>query len=688
LNSDGSLDPTEYLTDYFSIDDDSDDTEESLASIEIIGSGIVDEDGRQSYQLLATYDDETTEYVTADSWGVSNNSIATISGGGTLVTESVSSNKEIDIIANYNDEQASREILIVDNDETYSQPDETTTLEKYTESCGTDGTVWVTYYRPSGTTCTDSDSRSYNVADLEDSYDGNLIVENGTLDLEGETLIVEGDLTLNGGTINLDGGNLLVFGDLIESGGTLNVNAGTLKIGGDYRIQSVSGDDYTYSSGILKMTNASDYITVGGDFFTDSYISHSLYLTAGTLEIKGDFSQLRSNTGSDKDNYNFYAKDDHRVLLSGSSEQIVSFSTATSTTSHFNILEITNSSADGVVFDGDIAMAQLTSNGNTLNSLQINGMDWTLTEDTAFSGTLTLKGSTINLGVYKLAFAKGVSQSGGTLNLASGDMSVGGGYTQSAGTLYGNGGALDIAGDYRIQTVTTDSDDTDGYTYSSGILKMTNASDHITVGGDFVTDSYISHSLYLTAGTLEIQGDFSQLRSNTGSTNDNYNFYAQTDHRVLLSGSSEQIVSFSTATSTTSHFNILEITNSSADGVVFDGDIAMAQLTSNGNTLNSLQINGMDWTLTEDTAFSGTLTLKGSTINLGGYKLTFAGDASQSGGTLNLAGGEMTVGGGILRVEEPCMAMAVLSISQETIGFKLLKPTATGLLVALTVVAF
>ncbi|MCW5213432.1 thrombospondin type 3 repeat-containing protein, partial [Desulfobulbus sp. TB] len=114
---------------------------------------------------------------------------------------------------------------------------------------------------------------------------------------------------------------------------------GKLVVKGDYRIQYRTEDDsYTYSSGYLKMVKEADYIIVEGDFFMDSYYSHNGYLTAGTLELKDNFVQ-KSTTGDGYKNFN--AGGTHKVLLSGTGPQAVSFENASSGGGHFNELLLT-----------------------------------------------------------------------------------------------------------------------------------------------------------------------------------------------------------------------------------------------------------------------------------------------------------------------------------------------------------
>jgi len=179
--------------------------------------------------------------------------------------------------------------------------------------------------------------------------------------------IIKGPLDLKGGAIDLAGKTLTVQGDLIHSRGTLNINGGKLIIQGDYRIQTPdeSSDGYTYSYGYLSMTNALDSIEIQGDFFMDSRYDHSGRLTQGTLTVIGDFTQL-SSYGADADD-NFEATSDHKVILAGNSVQTVHFDDphAGTSDSHFNILEIKNTSAQGVVFETGIVVTTLFDhNGN------------------------------------------------------------------------------------------------------------------------------------------------------------------------------------------------------------------------------------------------------------------------------------------------------------------------------------
>ncbi len=153
--------------------------------------------------------------------------------------------------------------------------------------------------------------------------------------------------TLSEGTLDLDGQTMYVGGDFLHTGGTLNLGSGKLVIFGDYYI--TNEDKTGWSDGELRMTDANGHLLVYGDFVMDSEESNSYnILSNGTLEIKGDFTQRsnRSDVSNSSPSFNFSAYSNHKVILSGSGEQIVSFENPSY--SHFNIL--INKNPENVIF--------------------------------------------------------------------------------------------------------------------------------------------------------------------------------------------------------------------------------------------------------------------------------------------------------------------------------------------------
>ncbi|TYQ15954.1 UNVERIFIED_CONTAM: List-Bact-rpt repeat protein [Acetivibrio alkalicellulosi] len=500
---------------------------------------------------------------------------------------------------------------------------------------------------------------------VEASINGEIINENVTLS---EDKRITGNLEITNGTLNLNGYSLKVEGDLIQNGGTVNINGGELEVQGDYRI----GSEDNYVNGILRMTNEMDRVWIGGSFITYSINSHSGSLTAGTMEIKGDFIQGRNNIYST--NWNFVASGSHKVILSGEDEQTVSFQSPG--TSTFNILEIKNKSEEGIKFESALPVRDIILNGYKTTDLPLWAANFTLKEDKEFNGDLNLKGGTLNLGEYSLIVrgdlvldegmmdlaggdllidgkiivnggtlnlngskltleGKDLIINGGTINLNKGKLEVEGDLIQGRGTVNINGGELEVEGDYIIG----DEDNN-----VNGILRMTNEMDRVWIGGSFITYSISSHSGSLTAGTMEIKGDFIQGRNNIYSTN--WNFIASGTHKVILSGEDEQTVSFQSPG--TSTFNILEIKNKSEEGIKFESALPVRDIILNGYKTTELPLWAANFTLKEDKEFNGDLNLKGGTLNLGEYSLIVRGDLVLDEGMMDLAGGDLLIDGKII----------------------------------------
>jgi len=408
----------------------------------------------------------------------------------------------------------------------------------------------------------------------------------GSLNLGGKAVSVPDGLTfrIQGGDIYLNGGTLTINSSFTQTGGTMNVSNGTLNVKGDYNI--TSSDGTSYSSGYLNMTNGLGRVIVDGNFVMDSRRDHSLYLTAGILEVKGNFTQRSTYTSSTSCYYNFKASGTNKVLLSGSSVQTVSFSRPDY--SGFNELVVADT-AFGVSFPTPVQVSincidELYHNGK-LKSLPVRlcGNGTVLSSDLILDLDISLVGGTLDLGGKVLSVADGVAFSvdGGTLNLnggtlttnnsftqTGGTISLGGGtfdinnsFTQTGGTINVSNGTLNVKGDYNITS-------SDGASYSSGYLNMTNGLGRVIVDGNFVMDSRRDHSLYLTAGILEVKGNFTQRSTYTSSTSCYYNFKASGTNKVLLSGTSVQTISFEDYTY--SRFNTLVITKPLDTGYTFN----------------------------------------------------------------------------------------------------------------------
>ena len=157
----------------------------------------------------------------------------------------------------------------------------------------------------------------------------------------------------------------------------------------------------------------------------------------------------------------------------------------------------------------------------------------------------------------------------GDFNLNAHNLTVGTAATHrnvvhEAGSLTLGGGCLEISGDYFQQQNANNDRPYD--TYCAGRLVMNNVADYMMVGGNtqFWTFGYAFNFNELTGGTLEIKGSFQEKVDQT-STYGNYpsSFPSSATHRVLLSGTATQTISFENPEK--SYFNILEVTNPLAD---------------------------------------------------------------------------------------------------------------------------
>lgn len=118
--------------------------------------------------------------------------------------------------------------------------------------------------------------------------------------------IIDGDLILIDEELNLNGHKLTVMGNLIQPAGKININGGELIVKGDYHMENgklkedTAGEEkYEYSTGagMLCMTNPEDKVLIEGDFVNNTPVDHNGYMTAGTITVNGDFT-IKKVTGN------------------------------------------------------------------------------------------------------------------------------------------------------------------------------------------------------------------------------------------------------------------------------------------------------------------------------------------------------------------------------------------------------
>jgi len=441
--------------------------------------------------------------------------------------------------------------------------------------------------------------------------DGNLTILGGEVNVNYGNLIVNGNIKHMGGTIDINHGEILIRGDeskglkgdLIQAGGTrnndiitsyMNINHGRLEVAGDYLMEGINEKwnnySYLWSYSYLKMVNPEDYVLVNGKFVAHSRNSQNGYLTAGTMEVKGDFEQ--SSSGYVGNEENFATSGTFKVKLSGNTIQNVSFQNPEK--SHFNYLEISNTNP-GVSFNTPIALNYLTEETNFSSNVSLYRLENPSTCDITINGNLTIVSGNYNLIGKTLTVNGDYIQYGGNFDVNYGNLIVNGNMKHMGGTIdinHGeilirgdeskglkgdliqaggrsehnsndiitsymdiNHGRLEVAGDYLMEGI-NEKWKIYSYLWSYSYLKMVNPEDYVLVNGKFVAHSRNSQNGYLTAGTMEVKGDFEQ--SSSGYVGNEENFAASGAHKVILSGSTLQNVYFQN--SGPSKFNILIIT--------------------------------------------------------------------------------------------------------------------------------
>lgn len=251
----------------------------------------------------------------------------------------------------------------------------------------------------------------------------------GAVTLDGWTLqedrTIAGNLELGGGTLDLNGHMLDIAGSLIQSGGVVRINGGTLKVQGSYRIQApctttLSG--YCISSGSLAMTDNRDKVTVQEDFVVESS-SRSTELTAGMLEIKGNFRQFAPDPNDSR--LNFVASGTHLTVLSGNLAQSVFFTSYGASEAHFAGLALSNTSVEGVNFLSPV-VATVSFAANSTKFVLANPAQSSLPgySSTAVGPVLTIAGPVTVASGGRISLSAATTSTGGTASAVTPAWSV------------------------------------------------------------------------------------------------------------------------------------------------------------------------------------------------------------------------------------------------------------------------
>ncbi len=357
--------------------------------------------------------------------------------------------------------------------------------------------------------------------------DGNVF---GLRSLNGHSLKINGSLFLNS-DLSFYSGNLYVKNDLVISKGKLNPGTGKVEIGNDLILKnyiqnsdgSISysgtyseGENTIVSSGSVNLEQTEGSITVGGSFISDSEAES--IIKDGTFEVKGNIDI------EDSGHKSFDSSGNGKVVLSGSKKQTVSVDNPGSV---FGVMELKNTSSDGVEFLTDVQYSSIEKNTSVLKYSE------KLKNSKLYESTETIDGDLV------LDY--------GELDLKGKKLTVKGNIIQNGGTIKLSGGSIVCEKDYVLG--------------NSAKLIMSSQDEVVDIAGKFTLSSGISHETLLTAGTILLSGDLEQTNEAA--------FKAGNKLELVFDGSSVQNIK----TNAVSVFGGIRFENTSEKGIILESDI-------------------------------------------------------------------------------------------------------------------
>ena len=330
------------------------------------------------------------------------------------------------------------------------------------------------------------------------------------------------------------------------------------------------GDDSLY------MTKDEDYLLIGGNFKTVNAASSYNYLNAGTVELKGDFTDTYSSSFT----YGGYREEGtHKTIFSGEGEQRISIDVGKNkNASRFENLVIEN---PDIYFDTEIYGIRLAADAEITSGTPITVYDH------------------LDLNGYNL-------KTDGSIRITAYYMTS----YPNQGQLYTNGGSFDVKGHiscgYRVLLSENDykcgSISTAGLSFHRSKLTvsgnmsiaekgiyMNSDEDYLLVGGNFSTINTESPDPSLSAGTVELKGDF----TDTYSVSFTYGGYRESGtHKTIFSGEGEQRISIDVGKNkNASRFENLVIEN---PDIYFDTEIYGIRLAADAEITSGTPITVYD----------------------------------------------------------------------------------------------
>lgn len=440
--------------------------------------------------------------------------------------------------------------------------------------------------------------------------------------LNGYSLVVEGDV--NQFSELAVTGDFIVYGNYQWTDGNLTLDRGYMDIEKSMQVLYVNGKH-------LTMGHEEDYLLVKGDIQLETSNQLKTDITAGTMELRGDFIQKVYTSGDriEPAKGDFFMTGDSTLLLSGEEPQNIYVSKESSGFEHIVV---------------STANLETDEEGNYIfGRHQIGFSGYYHYKTYEDNGCPTTYGCTeySEIPEDEDIIYGSCYYTGEPLHLKNRNLTVMGDFIQDA-DVHLEGGSLNIYGDYRIQSV----QGKEIFGETAALMDCTGGG-YLTVYEDFITQSVTDHAGYLSAGFWYLYADLYQIGENTKNfaTSEDFKIYwrsvtgkSEERHIVMDNPLENPIVDFYSNTTEALSFD---------NGVCIDR-FSHPELYSGTLYLRTDQIYGQfrgDVTVVSDSVAASYLTVEGnltiqSDISIGTI-VTVKKNVYVESGIVSMEGGEL-----------------------------------------------
>lgn len=495
-----------------------------------------------------------------------------------------------------------------------------------------------------------------------DSSNNDLIVQEGTLDLNGYNLTVTGAGTEtfiieDGGNLQLQGGETIT-GDSasypqLNSGSTVTYDGAS----GPYTMKNYTYHHLAIAGGANSVFTQAANESYGGNVtITSGILSQGGFTTTvtGAFSNLGTLRRLQAETFTGTMDV-----DSGTVEYVGDGDGSVESVTVTDFggTDYYNLkINDVNATKDTFTIGGGLVVA---------GALQVTSGTFQQGSQTISAAVLTVDGGTLTGGSASLSVSGAVTLSSGTLTATSNTFSVGGAWTHTAGgTFAPNGGTVQFTGnDATLDVDTSETFANVTVNKNTGqTLTITSGDSLLTTGTLALTDGAVG------TGTLEAQGDVTVASTYDGGTatlkftGGNAQAFALTGAEGLYNGP----IVVEKSSNTVTLGSGLTLDHADADLTITLGTLNTSTHALATSAGSDIAVNGGVLTLGSSAShvLGGGLTVAGGTVNAGTSVTAFNGAFALSNGAFNgdtaepTFSGALTISGGTFTAPSGTMQVA------------------------------